>query len=172
MQQANPVFTLFVGLIASFSSVAAANKWTEPNKKPNKISLGGELFEQKYDPSKPALVNFWATWCAPCIKEIPDLQEAARALAPEIQVLLVNVGESEKQIRFFADSKPELELATGTAVLQGFEFSALPDWGMRGLPTSYLVKDGDVLKQAEGILDWADSDVQQTIRQNLGLASP
>lgn len=172
MQQAHPVFTLFVGLIASFSSVVAANEWTEPNKKPNKISLGGELFEQEYDPSKPALVNFWATWCAPCIKEIPDLQEAARALAPEIQVLLVNVGESEKQIRFFADSKPELGLATGTAVLQGFEFSALPDWGMRGLPTSYLVKDGDVLKQAEGILDWADSDVQQTIRQNLGLVSP
>ena len=172
MQQVHPVVALFVGLIASFSSVSAANEWTEPNKKPNKISLGAELFEQEYDPSKPALVNFWATWCAPCIKEIPDLQEAARALAPEIQVLLVNVGESEKQIRFFADSKPELELATGTAVLQGFEFSALPDWGMRGLPTSYLVKDGDVLKQAEGILDWADSDVQQTIRQNLGLVSP
>lgn len=172
MQQAHPLLALFVGLIASFSSVSAANEWTEPNKKPDKISLGVELFEQEYDPSKPALVNFWATWCAPCIKEIPDLQEAARALAPEIQVLLVNVGESEKQIRFFADSKPELELATGTAVLQGFEFSALPDWGMRGLPTSYLVKDGDVLKQAEGILDWADSDVQQTIRQNLGLASP
>lgn len=172
MQQAHPALLLFVGLIASFSPTSAANEWTEPNKKPDKISLGIELFEQKIDLSKPALVNFWATWCAPCIKEIPDLQKAARALGPEIQVLLVNVGESEKQIRFFADSKPELELSTGTAVLQGFEFSALPDWGMRGLPTSYLIKDGKVLKQAEGILDWADSDVQQTIRQHLELASP
>ena len=172
MQQAHPLLALFVGLIASFSPVSAANEWTEPNKKPDNISLGTELFEQKIDLSKPALVNFWATWCAPCIKEIPDLQKAARALAPEIQVLLVNVGESEEQIRFFADSKPELELSTGTAVLQGFEFSALPDWDMRGLPTSYLIKDGKVLKQAEGILDWADSDVQQTIRQHLELASP
>ncbi len=172
MQQAHPLLVLFVGLIASFSPISAANEWTEPNKKPDSISLGTELFEQKIDLSKPALVNFWATWCAPCIKEIPDLQKAARALAPKIQVLLVNVGESEKQIRFFADSKPELELSTGTAVLQGFEFSALPDWGMRGLPTSYLIKDGKVLKQAEGILDWADSDVQQTIRQHLELASP
>ena len=172
MQHAHLVLALFVGLIASFPSVSIANEWTEPNKKPNKIALGVELFGQKHTPSKPALINFWATWCAPCIKEIPDLQEAARALAPEIQVLLVNVGESEKQIRFFADSKPELELATGTIVLQGFEFSALPDWGMRGLPTSYLSKEGEVLKQAEGILDWADSGVQQTIRQHLGLASP
>ncbi len=172
MQQAHSLLVLFVGLIASFSPISAANEWTEPNKKPDSISLGTELFEQKIDLSKPALVNFWATWCAPCIKEIPDLQKAARALAPKIQVLLVNVGESEKQIRFFADSKPELELSTGTAVLQGFEFSALPDWGMRGLPTSYLIKDGKVLKQAEGILDWADSDVQQTIRQHLELASP
>ena len=172
MKQARPLLVLFVGLIASFSPISAANEWTKPNKKPDKISLGTDLFEQKIDLSKPALVNFWATWCAPCIKEIPDLQEAARALAPEIQVLLVNVGESEKQIRFFADSKPELELATGTTVLRGFEFSALPDWGMRGLPTSYLIKEGEVLKQAEGILDWADSGVQQTIRQHLGLASP
>ena len=172
MQQAHSLLVLFVGLIASFSPISAANEWTEPNKKPDSISLGTELFEQTIDLSKPALVNFWATWCAPCIKEIPDLQKAARALAPKIQVLLVNVGESEKQIRFFADSKPELELSTGTAVLQGFEFSALPDWGMRGLPTSYLIKDGKVLKQAEGILDWADSDVQQTIRQHLELASP
>lgn len=172
MQQANPIFGLFVGLIASFSSVSQATEWTDPNKKPNAIALGTQLFGQKIDLSKPSLVNFWATWCAPCIKEIPDLQAAARALAPEIQVLLVNVGESEKQIRFFADSKPELELATGTAVLQGFEFSALPDWGMRGLPTSYLINDRQVLLQAEGILEWADSGVQQTIRQHLGLVSP
>ena len=172
MQQAHFVFALSVGLIASFSSISNADEWTDPNKKPNSITLGTQLFGQEIDLSKPSLVNFWATWCAPCIKEIPDLQEAARALTPEIQVLLVNVGESEKQIRFFADSKPELELANGTAVLQGFEFSALPDWGMRGLPTSYLIDDGKVLKQAEGILEWADSGVQQTIRQHLGLVSP
>lgn len=172
MQQTHPLLAVFVALIASFSSISNADEWTEPNKKPNKITLGTQLFGQKIDLSKPSLVNFWATWCAPCIKEIPDLQKAAQALAPEVQVLLVNVGESEKQIRFFADSKPELELTTGTAVLQGFEFSALPDWGMRGLPTSYLTKDNAVLKQAEGILDWADSGVQQTIRQHLGLASP
>ena len=172
MQQGHFAFALFVGLIASYSSISNADEWTEPNKKPNKLALGTQLFGQEIDLSQPSLVNFWATWCAPCIKEIPDLQEAARALGPEIQVLLVNVGESEKQIRFFADSKPELELATGTTVLQGFEFSALPDWGMRGLPTSYLIKEGEVLRQAEGILDWADSGVQQTIRQHLGLASP
>ena len=59
MQQAHFVFALFVGLITSFSSISNADEWTDPNKKPNSITLGTQLFGQEIDLSKPSLVNFW-----------------------------------------------------------------------------------------------------------------
>lgn len=43
-------------------------------------------------PSKPVLVSFWASWCGPCVEELPDLQKFASEQS-QIQVVLVNIDE-------------------------------------------------------------------------------
>jgi thiol-disulfide isomerase/thioredoxin len=54
---------------------------------------------------RPALVSFWAPWCQPCVKEIPELERLARALQPCGAVVLgVAVGESPQTIAAFARS--------------------------------------------------------------------
>ncbi|MES1172099.1 MAG: redoxin domain-containing protein [Bacteroidota bacterium] len=52
--------------------------------------------------ARPALVNFWAPWCAPCVKELPDLERLARAMAPcGAAVVGVAVGESPEAVADF-----------------------------------------------------------------------
>src|SRR5204863_3241300 len=55
---------------------------------------------------RPALVSFWAPWCEPCVRELPDLERLARALSPcGVSVLGVAVGESPKTIGSFCRAR-------------------------------------------------------------------
>ena len=49
------------------------------------------------------LVHFWATWCVPCVEELPALQRLATRLAPQgLEVIAVNAQENAARIRPFA----------------------------------------------------------------------
>ena len=53
-----------------------------------------DLKDQSIEVRGPAVINFWATWCAPCIKELPDLEILGRKLGKDATVYLVNFGEN------------------------------------------------------------------------------
>ena len=114
------------------------------------------------------LVNFWATWCAPCIKELPDLQNAAQQLAPDVQVALVNVGETPEQIARYAQENPQLGLQNGAAVFAGMEFRGMQAWQLRGLPTTVLVRHGQKVAQFEGVKPWHEPQEVSQIQALLG----
>ena len=56
---------------------------------------------------KPVLVNLWATWCVPCLAEMPMLDELAGELGDSVQVVTVSedIQGAEKVVPFFADKK-------------------------------------------------------------------
>ena len=83
------------------------------------------------------LVNFWATWCAPCIHEMPILQKVREMLKGQrFEVLAVNLGEEEERIRAFLEKfTPMLEFP----ILLARDQSIMQTWKIQGLPLSYLV---------------------------------
>ena len=101
------------------------------------------------------LLNFWATWCAPCKKEMPslDLLQSQNSLN-NLKIFPINVGQdnNEKSLKFFEDLNiKNLELYFDPPVTLAKKF------GLRGIPTSILInKDGFEFARILGSIDFED----------------
>lgn len=60
--------------------------------------LDGTAFDRQQDNQRTLVLNFWATWCEPCERELPELDAFARDFAQDVRVVAVNLGESPSQI--------------------------------------------------------------------------
>jgi len=114
---------------------------------------------------KVVLINFWATWCGPCVKELPDLSALAqRYEAQGLVVIGVNVDRGRpKPVRKFI-SKNHLVLPVALdpkgSVRQQYEVIALP--------TTYLIgRDGRFLGKAMGERAWNGAAAHQLIEAAL-----
>ncbi len=109
------------------------------------------------------LINFWATWCKPCVAEIPSLHRLrARIEDPAFEIVTVNVGEERDRIASFLERVPvELPL------LLDIDSKVAKEWKIYVYPSSYLVDDRGLIRYAYlGALEW-DSPEIISIIQNL-----
>lgn len=114
---------------------------------------------------KVLVVNFWATWCAPCVKEMPTLDALQAKLGgPTFQVLAISQDRAGAGVaKPFADKNEWKNLAFYIEVAGKFARDAK----LRGLPTSLIVdKSGQEVGRVEGDLDW-DSPVVEKILRDL-----
>lgn len=65
-------------------------------------SLAGETYRLSDQRGQWVILNFWATWCVPCVEEMPELQAIAEAHADELLVLGINISEDASDVRAFA----------------------------------------------------------------------
>lgn len=65
-------------------------------------NLAGEQQSIRSWPGKPLLINFWATWCAPCLREIPMLKEL-QASRPDLQVVGIAIDKPDLVAKFAGD---------------------------------------------------------------------
>ncbi len=98
----------------------------------------------------PYIVNFWATWCAPCVHELPAMNRAYERLEDEgVGMVAINVGEPAGAIKTFMQTVP-----IDFNVLLGSQMT-LPNWKVRGLPTTFIVSaDGKIIAEAIGPREW------------------
>lgn len=109
------------------------------------------------------LLNFWATWCPPCIREMPSLLRAKEILAPEgltVIAMSEDRGGRAKVEPFYA--------ANGLAAL-GFALdrqgALARAFKLHGMPTTILIdRQGRELGRLEGAVDWADPAILALLR--------
>jgi peroxiredoxin len=111
---------------------------------------------------RAVLLNFWATWCAPCREEMPSIERLREQLAGRpFAVLAVNVGESAEKARGFAATMP-----LGFPLLLDRDTQVTRAWGARVLPATYLIgPDGVARFSYFGELDWAKPDVRAVLEK-------
>jgi len=117
---------------------------------------------------KALLVNFWATWCAPCITEMPTLNILQRMLGGEdFQVLTISQDREGLAVAapFFEKNEwKELELY----VDPGMKFTK--DTPLRGLPTTLIINaEGQEIGRLEGVTEWNAPEVIGELKEKLGL---
>ena len=104
---------------------------------------------------KLIIVNFWATWCAPCREEMPSLDNLqAHKDLKNLKILPINVGQEkiEKSINFFNELNiKNLDLYYDDSINLAKKFT------LRGLPTSILInKNGEEFARIVGSIDFND----------------
>ena len=109
---------------------------------------------------KVVLINFWATWCAPCRYEMPSIEKLRDALKGRpFAVLAVNLGEPEPRIRAFLQEVP-----LRFPVLLDPEAQAAQAWKVKALPATFVVgPDGRVRYRYIGELDWSRDPARKAI---------
>lgn len=118
--------------------------------------LSGKVMKMQDLRGKVVLLNLWATWCPPCVEEMPTLQALAKKMAGRDFVLLaVSQDEQPKVVgRWIAE--------------RGFTFPVLldergqvgADLGVTGYPETFIVdRQGQIVHHHVGYRDWSESGI-------------
>ncbi len=112
---------------------------------------------------KTVLVNFWATWCMPCIREMPSLDRLQAAFdrkSFEILAVSVDRGGAEIVIPFLK----KLKIKTLTPYLDR-RMALARAFAIPGMPTSYLIDaEGRVVGSLPGIAEWDSPEAKALVR--------
>jgi len=159
-------FSIFLFCFSIFSSISQTNENVPLNNMvineiPKPISslifedfFGNEINLNQYN-GKLVIINFWATWCAPCKKEMPSLDKLYQAENfKNLQVFAVNMEQpnSLKTKKFFADLNiKKLEIFFDN------NLNFVKEFKLRGVPTTVLInKKGEEFARIVGEVNFLD----------------
>jgi peroxiredoxin len=162
------LLALITSLLLSSANLYAAsvsNKLSKLKSNPTAPNFilpdqNGKLHSLKEYRGKTVVINFWASWCPPCVAEMPSLQRAADELVKhDIPVLGIGVGEDRSSVTRFLEKMPlqfPLLLDTKTEVMQ--------NWSVPSLPTTIIIDaDGKIVLLALGEREWDSPEILQQI---------
>ena len=118
--------------------------FTVTDKDGNKVSLS-DCF------GKPIIVNFWASWCPPCKREMPDFEEAYKKYGDEIIFMMINMTGGRETIE---SAKNFIENSSFTfPVYFDTEYEAAMTYGVSSIPqTLFIDENGRLKAYAQGII--------------------
>ena len=127
---------------------------TDSGRQISRSNFGGRLL----------VLNFWATWCPPCVQEMPSLEEFQKRLAGSgVVVLGISVDKSE---RVYGEFLQKAKVSFLTARDPEANISA--DYGTFKYPETYVIDgSGKVVQKFIGAMDWTDQQLVAGIQSLL-----
>ena len=136
-----------LGPVTSAPAIAPATAVTGDRDDTLGTDLDGHLWTLDELEGRPYVLNFWATWCGPCRKELPEMQRLAEEFESQgVVVILINDGETVDQAREYLR---EYGLTLPCIVDQSSRLARR--YRVRALPTTVMVgADGETAARMEG----------------------
>ena len=140
--------------------ITPATIWIEAHNFAGELPDGKTVRLEDYQ-GRFVLLNFWATWCLPCLKEMPDFERAYQEIGEEkLVVLAVGMGEDKIKIRKFAE-----KYGFTYPLLAAPEMEITRLYGVKNIPVTYLIDPkGVILGRALGVREWANLDLLAFIK--------
>lgn len=133
-----------------------------PEKLVDRIQLvdldGNELLLSGFK-GKTIFLNYWATWCRPCLAEMPDIDQASKILEEENYVFLAASDEDLEKIKEFVT---KFDYSFQIVQLKRSVF----DLDIMALPTTMIIdKNGEIIYNEVGARDWASESELDNLRK-------
>ncbi|WP_299333914.1 TlpA disulfide reductase family protein [uncultured Psychroserpens sp.] len=125
--------------------------------------VSGNDFDFHYAEGKVVIINFWATWCPPCIAEMPSLNELYQHYIPNDDVVFLFVSNEDKELLY--------EFMTHNSY--SFQvYQSLSDYpkvfNVSSIPRTFIInKKGEIVIDKTGAADWNSERVRNAIDQAL-----
>jgi cytochrome c biogenesis protein CcmG, thiol:disulfide interchange protein DsbE len=153
-----PVRALVAALCLSTSALSTAGE-NVPRVAPDftRTDIKGDVFSLSAYRGKLVLLNFWATWCGPCLIEIPRFVVWQRAYGPAgLQIVGISMDDELAPVK-----RAYKQYQMDYPVLMGDPQLAERFGGVLGLPLSYLIDaDGRIVARYQGDLDLKKLELQ------------
>jgi cytochrome c-type biogenesis protein len=139
--------------IANVSVISSSEK-TADGMAPNFTWTDANGVQQSFaelSKGKPVLINFWATWCGPCVKEIPDLVELNEEFTAKGGLIIgISADRDDDALTLVSDFAKEKNMTYPIVIDNGDLEEAFG--GLRGYPTTFYVdKNGKIVKKLIGL---------------------
>jgi thiol-disulfide isomerase/thioredoxin len=123
----------------------------------NLKQLNGEGVNFSESEGKVAIVNFWATWCPPCVAEMPSFQKLYESYGERVDFYFVTSEKPEKVEAFMNKNDYTLPIFFQT-------YQAPKQLESSVLPTSYLIsKSAEIIIDEEGAADWNSAKIRDLL---------
>lgn len=146
------LFVLLCLLLAGGVAAQELKPWAGGATPPLRLpDLAGRMHDLAGYRGQVVMVQFWATYCPPCVKEMPSMQRLAEKLAGRpFRILAVNMGESDAEVRAFLE-----KVKVDFTILMDREGAALAAWKVFVAPSTFIVdREGRVRYTLMGGAEW------------------
>ena len=119
------------------------------------VSDGQKTVQLSQFRGKPVLLNFWATWCPPCVQEVPDLVALQRQMGGKITILAVSMDVDEDAYKAFTQKR-----MPGILTVRDPDHRSSALFGTFAYPESFLIdKDGKIQRKFIGAVEWTSPEM-------------
>ncbi len=153
------VLLLFVGASQATNLKPYTGKVTTPPLK--LMDLQGNMHDLNDYKGQIVLLQFWATYCPPCRKEMPSMNRMIEKMeGTAFKILAVDMGESKAEVRLFIDEvKPEF------TILMDESGKSIADWQVFAAPSNFIIgPEGKIRYTLFGGVEWDSDEMIDTLK--------
>jgi thiol-disulfide isomerase/thioredoxin len=128
-------------------------------------TASGESFTREDFTGKVTLVNFWASWCGPCVEEIPALNRLREHMKDRpFELISINYAEKPQQIREFLNM-----VKVDFPVLLDEDGSYSAKWNVLVYPATFVIAaDGNIAYGVNGAIEWDSEEITGKLEALMG----